>query len=299
MEKDLLTAQQAADFLKVKKSTIYEMAKRGEIPSTKIGKQLRIAREDLEALFDDTTPHRPTEPVSTPGALVLCGQDASLDVIANQVSALPGAVPILRSYAGSYNSLNMLYHGHVDIATSHLWDEQSQSYNLPYISKLLPGLRVMVVRLFGRTIGIYTAKGNPLGIASIEDLRRPEVRMVNREKGSGTRILLDEKLKALGICPDHIRGYGTECSNHLSIASTVARGDADFGMGAESSTRQVPNVDFIPIQQEWYDMVLLEKNSRLPAYRVLLEYVMSPHFQMELSQMGRYDFSQTGSVFLL
>ena len=98
---------------------------------------------------------------------------------------------------------------------------------------------------------------------------------------------------------DSIRGYGTECSNHLSIASTVARGDADFGMGAESATRQVPNVDFIPIQQEWYDMVLLEKNSRLPAYRVLLEYVMSPHFQMELSQMGRYDFSQTGSVFLL
>ncbi len=295
MEKDLMTAQEAADFLKVKKSTIYEMAKRGEIPSTKIGKQLRISQADLEALFD--APHQPPAPGAK--ALVLCGQDASLDVIANRVSALPGAAPILRSYAGSYNSLNLLYHGQVDLATSHLWDEQSQSYNLPYITKLLPGLRVLVVRLFGRTIGIYTAKGNPRGITSIEDLQRRDLRMINRERGSGTRILLDEKLKAYGISAEQIRGYDTEYSNHLSIASAVARAEADFGMGTEAATRQVPNVDFIPIQQEWYDLVLLEKNCARPAYQVLLEYIEGPGFQAELSQMGHYDFSQTGRRFLL
>ena len=301
MDNDLLTAQEAAAFLKVKKATIYEMAKRGEIPSVKIGKQLRIARADLEAMFEGHASHATAEAeaLSGSGALVLCGQDASLDVIANQVSALPGASQILRSYAGSYNSLNMLYHGHVDIATSHLWDEETKTYNLPYITKLLPGQRVLVVRLFGRTIGIYTAKGNPLQIHSIEDLRRSDITMINREKGSGTRILLDEKLKAYGISPDSIRGYQNECSNHISIAGTVARGEADFGMGTESATRQVPNVDFLPIQQEWYDMVLLEKNRRLPAFAMLLDYVASPRFQQELSQMGRYDFSQTGREFLL
>lgn len=130
---------------------------------------------------------------------MLCGQDSCLNIIANHISQLPGAVPMLRSYAGSYNSLNQLYQGKADIATSHLWDEESGSYNFPFISRLVPGVPVTVVRLLGRNMGIYVKSGNPKGITGIESLTGGRVSMVNREKGSGTRILLDEKLKALGI----------------------------------------------------------------------------------------------------
>ena len=138
MTSELLTAQEAADFLKLKKSTVYEMIKRGDLPSAKIGKQLRIARSDLEALAPGGAPARAEEsaprperpPEGGPNRVVLCGQDGSLDLIANYVTASPGnGAVVLRSHAGSYNSLTMLYHGKVDIATAHLWDEKTQSYN--------------------------------------------------------------------------------------------------------------------------------------------------------------------------
>ena len=295
MGEDLLTAQEAADYLKLKKATVYEMVKRGELASVKVGKQLRFSRRALEAL----TGPRPEKPPlgRSRREVVLCGQDSSLDMIANTVTARQGnASVVLRSYAGSYNSLNMLYQGKVDLATAHLWDEATGSYNLPYISKLLPGLEVVVVRLFGRTMGMYVQKGNPLGIQSLEDLRRPEVRLVNREKGSGTRIFLDEKRKALGIPRTAISGYDQEQNTHLTVAGAVARGDGDLGLGAEAAARQIPGVDFLPLQREWYDLVFLREREAEPPFRAILDYVCSPAFPRDLAQTGEYDLSRTGEI---
>lgn len=303
MAEDLLTAQEAADFLRVKKSTLYEMVKRGQIPSAKIGKQLRIARADLEAFFRTPAPAEASAAAQTPqpmakaGTLVLCGQDSCLDIIANSVSALPGAVPVLRSHSGSYNSLYMLYQGKVDIATAHLWDGETDSYNLPYLPKLLPGVQTIAIRLFGRMEGIYVRRGNPKKIKGLEDLRRTDVTMVNREKGSGVRILLDQKLKAMGIDHTAVRGYDREHNNHLSVAGAVARGEADMGVGAETAARQVPDVEFIPVQKEWYDMVFPAYREREATFRLLIEYVTSPAFREELAQFGSYDLSQTGKLF--
>ena len=155
MSDDLFTAQEAADFLKVKKTTVYELVKRGDLPSTKIGKQLRIPRAALEGMTGAAHSQPSAKPPLREGGragVILCGQDSSLDLIANQVTASAGnGAVVLRSHAGSYNSLTMLYHGKVDLATAHLWDEKSGTYNLPYIEKLLPGIEVTVVRLFGRT----------------------------------------------------------------------------------------------------------------------------------------------------
>lgn len=231
MEQKLLTAQEAAELLKVKKATVYEMVKRGQIPAVKIGKQVRIDRTDLERMLRPAgakpTAVQAQQAVASQeipaGGIVLCGQDSCLNIIANHVSSLHGAKPMLRSYAGSYNSLSLLYRDKVDIATSHLWDEESGSYNFPFITRLLPGMPVVVVRLLGRHMGIYVRSGNPKGVVGIESLQGGQVSMVNREKGSGTRILLDEKLKALGVDRRSIPGYFREYNNHLSIAGAVAR----------------------------------------------------------------------------
>ena len=298
MAQDLLTAQEAAELLKVKKATVYEMIKRGDIPAVKIGKQLRIDQEDLKKLLQ-TSAGRETGDTAARNSIVLCGQDNCLNIIASHVSALPGAVPVLRSYAGSYNSLHQLYMGTADIATAHLWDEESGAYNLPFITRLLPGMPVVVIRLLGRSMGIYTAKGNPRGITGIRSLASGSVSMVNREKGSGTRILLDEKLKALGIDRRIVPGYSREYSDHLSIAGAVARNEADFGMGAEAAARQVDGVDFIPIQTEWYDLVFLRERQEEPTFRMLTEYLTGPEFRREIAATGPYDMSQTEHIFYL
>ncbi len=294
MEQNLLTAQEAAELLKVKKATVYEMVKRGQIPAVKIGKQVRINREELERLL---RPEGQPAAQAEPSGIVLCGQDSCLNVIANHISMLPGAEPVLRSYAGSYNSLHQLYQGKADIATSHLWDEETGTYNFPFITRLLPGMSVVVVRLLGRKMGIYTAAGNPKGITGIESLASGKISMVNREKGSGTRILLDQKLKVLGIDPRGVPGYFREYGNHISIAGAVARGEADFGMGAEMAARQVDGVDFLPLQTEWYDLVFPRERQEEPTFRLLMEYLTGTGFREEIA--GLYDLSQTGRVFLL
>lgn len=310
MPDDLLTAQEAADFLKLKKSTVYEMVKRGEIPSAKIGKQLRISRADLEALLPGgAAPPRRQDHAQKPplhsgdgghSSVVLCGQDASLDLISNHVTGSQGnKAVVLRSHAGSYNSLTMLYHGKVDIATALLWHEKTGSYNRPYIEALLPGLPTVAVRLFGRTMGLYVQRGNPKGVYGLGDLRRGEVRLVNRERGSGERVLLDEKLKAMGLSPREVNGYQNEQTASLTVAAAVARGEGDVGLGAESAGRQVSGVDFLPLQEEWCDMVFLAEREREPAFQAILDYVLSESFARDLSQSAGYDLSQTGKVFRL
>ncbi len=299
MSQDLLTAQEAADLLKVKKATVYEMVKRGQIPAVKIGKQVRIAKNDLERML--TPPGQSAAPAvqeRTSAGVVLCGQDSCLNIIANHISSLPGAEPMLRSYAGSYNSLNLLYQGKADIATSHLWDEETGTYNFPFITRLLPGMPVTVVRLLGRNMGIYVRSGNPKGVTGISSLASGRISMVNREKGSGTRILLDEKLKTLGIDSRTIPGYGSEYNNHLSIAGAVARGEADFGMGAETAARQVDGVDFLPMQKEWYDLVFPTCREEEPTFRLLMEY-LTGGFREEVAATGHYDLTETGRVFRL
>ena len=298
MSQDLLTAREAAELLKVKKATVYEMIKRGEIPAVKIGKQLRIDQKDLNKLLQPAAGEESEEEPVRSG-IVLCGQDNCLNIIASHISALPGAVPVLRSYAGSYNSLHQLYQGTADIATAHLWDEETGTYNFPFITRLLPGIPVVVIRLLGRTMGIYTAAGNPRHIEGIGSLASGSITMVNREKGSGTRILLDEKLKALGIDTRTLPGYSREYSDHLSIAGAVARGEADFGMGAEAAARQVDGVDFLPIQMEWYDLVFPRARQEEPTFRMLTEYLTGPEFRREIAATGPYDMSRTGQIFYL
>ena len=302
-EQNLLTAQEAADLLKVKKATVYEMVKRGEIPAVKIGKQVRIAQEALEQKLRPGAGRQevpqPQQEASGGNGIVLCGQDSCLNIIANHMSALPGAMPMLRSYAGSYNSLHLLYQGKVDIATSHLWDEESGSYNSPFITRLVPGIPVTVVRLLGRNMGIYVKAGNPKGITGVESLGSGKISMVNREKGSGTRILLDEKLKVQKIDRNRIPGYEREYNNHLSIAGAVARGIADFGMGAETAARQVDGVEFLPLQKEWYDLVFPAEREGEPTFRLLMDYLTGGGFREEVAATGNYDLSQTGQVFRL
>lgn len=298
-----LTVQEVADLLKIKKTTVYDLIKRGKLPSSRVGKQLRISEQALTQYVQnsDAAPE-PRErtlaesAVRPADSLILCGQDRALDFITNYMGAQPDCPGVLRSNQGSSNSLSALYQRKVDIATAHLWDQETGEYNYPFITRLVPGCALVAVRLFGRMQGFYVRKDNPLGITGWEDLKRGDLRYVNREKGSGTRVLLDSRLKSMGLAAGALRGYEREQYSHLSVASAVACGDGDLGLGCEHGGQQVGDLTFVPLQLEWYDMVFFADVEPTLPYRVILDYITSARFYRELSSLGGYDISQTGKI---
>jgi putative molybdopterin biosynthesis protein len=335
MESTLLTAEDVARQLRIKKYTVYELIKRGELPSSRVGKQVRVSQEDIDrylragktgsffaggesggprnngAQHDGARLNGEEEnagagisgplpavfqipPESSESPVILCGQDACLDLLVSRLSAL-GLGPALRSYTGCYNGLIALYNGRVTVAASHLWDSETDSYNYPFIRRLLPGLPVGVFRLAGRMQGFYVQKGNPLNIRDWRDLARPGISMINRERGCGTRILLDQKLRLLGIDARNIQGYTRESTSHLACAGIVSRGGADIGCGCERGAAGIAGADFIPLQLEWYDLVFRLPDRDSPVIKTIISYISKDEFKQDLALMGGYDLSQTGS----
>ncbi|MDR0401137.1 MAG: helix-turn-helix transcriptional regulator [Treponema sp.] len=320
---NLLTAGDVAEQLRIKKYTVYEIIKRGELPSSKVGKQLRVSQSDLDVYLETRKTGgaakggeggpgaRPEEARSAPAAraaaragegavfpegnhtpAIICGQDACLELL---VAKLSGAGElVLRSYMGCYNALIALYNGRLSMAASHLWDRETGGYNYPFIRRLLPGLPVGVLRLAGRLQGFYVKKGNPHGISAWQDLARDDIVIINRERGCGTRILLDEQLRTLGIDPAKIRGYARESTSHLACAGIVAKGGADLGIGCERGMENVPGLEFVPLQKEWYDLVFPLADQDSVVARIVRSYVGGAEFRQDLEMMGGYDCSQTG-----
>jgi putative molybdopterin biosynthesis protein len=176
----------------------------------------------------------------------------------------------------------------------HLWDAETDTYNYPFIRRLLPGLPVGVFRLGGRMQGFYVRKGNPLNIQGWKDFSRPELTMINRERGSGTRIFLDQKLVQLGIKAAGIQGYTREANSHMACAGIVAKGGAEVGCGCERGIEGAAGIEFVPLQMEWYDFVFRLADRNTSAIRIISSYISSDEFKRDLSIMGGYDLSQTG-----
>ena len=205
-------------------------------------------------------------------------------------------IRFLRNYIGSIDGLLALYRGTANVVTTHLWDGDTGTYNIPFVRHLLPGHRTIIINLAYRTEGFYVAKDNPLEITTWQDLTKPGIRFVNRERGSGARVLLDEHLRLLDIDHQTISGYNHEEMSHLAVASYVARGEADVGLGAETAGLQFKTIDFMPLQKERYDLVIRRDDADKPQFKALLAILQSSAFSNEVSGMGGYDLSLTGEV---
>lgn len=226
--------------------------------------------------------------------IVISGQDLVLDILGKHIEKNSSYKP-LRSFTGSLNSLISMYNGECDIVSLHLFDGDTGEYNLPYIKKILVGHPFMLINLLSRKAGFYVKKGNPLNITSWVDLNRENVKIINREKGSGARILLDEQLRINNIPSRNIQGYEHEETNHLSVASAVSTGMADVGVGIEKAAKIV-GIDFVPLMTEQYDLVIL-KNSESERLISTVKGILSSHqFQSEVNSLGDYDTSKTGNI---
>jgi putative molybdopterin biosynthesis protein len=312
-ENPALTPQEVADILRISKNTVYELIKRGKLNGYRVGNKVRVDLNDVE-IYKNTTKNIkspeslqiPLEPVITSvpepfsmknNTFVICGQDIMLDVLSRMLSMHSNLnTQILRSYAGSYNGLYALYNNEVQLATAHLWDGATNQYNIPYVRCMLPGTPAVIFHLACRMQGFYVLKGNPKGITGWDDLKRTDLTMVNREKGSGTRVLLDEHMRILGLAPGSIRGYSRESLTHLAVAGIVARGGADFAIGNEKSAMQINNVDFIPLQKERYDLIIKKEDLHRPIFEYTVNIIRSNEFKQELLGIGGYDLTETGSI---
>lgn len=302
------TPEEIASILKISRYTVYEIIKRGELQAYRIGRKMRIDEKDLQEYIEKrkgsqskTQNHIVKESITQKvlpeeKSFIICGQDVVLDILARHLDNEFNNIPILRKYVGSMNGLLAMYHGNASIATGHLWAADIDDYNVPYVQRLLPGVNSVIINLVFRNAGFYVFKGNPKKIVDWKDLIRQDVRFVNREKGCGARVLLDEKLKLHKIDRKLINGYKQEELSHLSVASAVARGDADVGVGIEKVAMQVNDIEFIPMQKERYDLIIRQEDVEKPYFQQLLMVIRSKAFKQEVLGMGHYDVSLMGEI---
>jgi len=231
--------------------------------------------------------------------VIVGSHDNTLDVLADQIRSAKnhGGITLSSSHVGSLGGLLALKKGFCHLAGSHLLDEADGSYNLSYIRKHLPDKRVKVVNLVLRDQGLIIPKGNHKGIMGIEDLVRADVRFINRQNGSGTRILLDFKLKELKLDHKMIDGYWVDEYTHMSVAAAVLSGAADVGLGIYAAA-QALDLDFIPVVTEQYDLVIDEAYYHSRNIQILCDTINSRPFRERVTALGGYSTARTGSVIL-
>jgi putative molybdopterin biosynthesis protein len=216
--------------------------------------------------------------------------DPVLDLAASLLRARDPLLTLVSAPVGSLGGLVALREGLCHVAGCHLLDPASGEYTLPWIERVLPGRDVDVVRLVHRDQGLIVAPGNPLGLRGLEDLER--VRYVNRQRGAGTRVLLDHELGRLGLDVEAIDGYTREEPTHLAVAAAVAAGRVDTGLGVMSAARAF-GLDFVPVAREPFDLVMAPGE---PAVAPLLALLADPGFKAAVEDLGGYSTAETGAV---
>ncbi|WP_409271986.1 substrate-binding domain-containing protein [Neobacillus sp. SCS-31] len=302
MELKAYTPDEVARIFQISKHTVYEMIKRGELQAFKIGNKMRIEHDEIERYKESMkAPTRKAAPEQQQPAASrqiqarLAGShDFLVEHLVKETASAQG-LQIQPTYIGSLEGLMMLYRGQADIAAMHLLDPASQQYNLPFIHQLFVYETISVMRLASREQGFIVAKGNPKGIKGFSDLARKDIRFINRQKGSGTRFLLDSKLLANGIAPADINGYENEEWTHLLTASHISRGAADAAFGIRSAASYL-GLDFIPIAKEQFDLVFRWTDENRETLGKLASFLQSAEFKTSLSDIEGYDISELGAM---
>ena len=301
-----LSTQEVADILHVSKSTIYDLIRKGEIHSYKIGRKVRFTQDDVDAYIARSRHEHSTRPVKnidthstllTPDAeekpeLIISGQDVVLDILANYLQQ--EGVNAARTYLNSFEGLLSLYQDNIHVAACHLFD--GFDYNASYVRSLMPGIPAALVNVSYRTQGFYVQKGNPKGIKGWSDLARDDISILNRRVGSSARILLDTQLKRQGISASRVKGYDKIMKSHLTMAAAIAAGEADLAIGTERISRQIEGLDFIPLLEERFDFVIKKEMMETEAVQKLLSVLRSPAFRREVSHFSGNDYRDLGKI---
>jgi len=303
-----LSTQEVADILHVSKSTIYDLIKKGEIHSYKIGRKVRFTQDDVDAYIARSRHKHATQPVKnintystllTPEEkgkpqLILSGQDVVLDILANYLQQ--AGIDAARTYLNSFEGLLSLYQDNIHVAACHLFD--GFDYNTSFVRNLMPGVPAVLINVSYRSQGFYVQKGNPKNIKGWSDLGREDITVLNRRVGSSARILMDMQLKRLGISAAKVKGYDKIMRSHLTMAQAIANGEADLAIGTERVSRQMEGLEFIPLLEERFDLVIRKETMETEAMQTLLNVLRSPAFRNEIASFSGNDYRDLGRIIM-
>ena len=237
---------------------------------------------------------RPLEAIEST-VVVIGSHDLVIDLLADRIHTTWPDAGLSSAHVGSLGGVMAVIKGEAHMAPIHLLDEATGQYNLTYVKKLFPEFKGYLIRGVKRTQGLMLQKGNPKGIQGLEDLMAEGVRFVNRQKGSGTRLLLDYHLKIRGLDPEAILGYDREMTTHMAVASAVASGTADAGLGIRSAAA-LSDLEFIPVGEESYDFLVSAAHLHaLPVQRAI-EALASDVFRQQVMALGGYGMEGCGEI---
>ncbi|MCX5806022.1 MAG: helix-turn-helix transcriptional regulator [Proteobacteria bacterium] len=300
MSDEMMNTKELAKFLGIHEKQVYALTTAQKIPGTRItGKWIfprKIIEEWIETNANAGLEQAKQKTRKMEYALLAAGSnDIILDLLQAHMKRSYPEFFMFSASVGSTEGLKALNTGHTDIAWSHLFDPKSGEYNVPFLPACTPNIKPVVVNLFHREIGFVVATKNPLGIKDFHDLRRKDVKFINRQKGSGIRVLTDLHLKQLSIPASEIRGYGNESYTHLEIGQSIYSKEADVGI-ATITVANIFGLAFIPIREEQFDMILDQSTFFEPGVQAFIEVLRSPDFRKRVAKMGNYNFKDSGKI---
>lgn len=300
IEDNALNAQDVADILQVSRNTVYNLVKTGELSSYMVGRKMRFTLADVDAYIARSHGAQFNAEGEEAASLNLgkdtfciAGNDILADVIANFLGQ--EGVPLLRRYENSYAALHNIYMGAAHAALVHLFDRKTGRFNVPFVQRLVPGTPLVAFHLARRPAGLIVPKRNPKKLSKWSDLLREDVTVALCEHGSGSRVLTDENLVALGA-PHTAFAKHAQCSSTVAAAQFVSAGNADCAVGSEYLVSQFKGLSFIPLTTEEFALVVKKSEEHAAVLRTLRSYLSAPAFMAEASRLGGCDTAGAGNI---
>jgi excisionase family DNA binding protein len=300
MSEEMMNTKEVAKHLGIHEKQVYALIKSKKIPSTRVtGKWVfpkKLIDEWIESNAKTGLEQARQKSRRIEGALLASGSnDPILDMLQTYMKKSYPEFYIFSANTGSTDGLKALNMGYTDIAWSHLYDPKTGEYNIPFLPTYLPNVKPVVVNLFYRDLGFVTLPGNPIRLKGFQDLTKRGVRFINRQKGSGTRLLIDQRLIDFGISSSKIEGYSDEVNTHLEVGLSILGKTANVGI-ATMAVSKFLSLDFIPITKERFDMIQSQETFFHKGVQALIRLLHSEEFRQKVEKIGGYDLKDSGRV---
>jgi len=300
MSEEIMNTKEVAKYLGIHEKQVYALIKSKKIPSTRVtGKWVfpkKLIDDWIESNAKKGLEQARQKSRRIEGALLASGSnDPILDMLHTYMKKSYPEFYIFSANTGSTDGLKALNMGYTDLAWSHLFDPKTGEYNIPFLTTYLPNVKPVVVNLFYRDLGFVTLPGNPIRLKGFQDLTKRGVRFINRQKGSGTRLLIDQRLIDFGISSSKIEGYSDEVNTHLEVGLSILGKTANVGI-ATMAVSKFLSLDFIPITKERFDMIQSQETFFHKGVQALIRLLHSEEFRQKVEKIGGYDLKDSGRV---
>jgi len=300
MPVEMMNTREVAAYLGIHEKQVYALVRKGHIPCTRVTGRWIFPRRLIDMWIyanavEGVSDERIKSTLSQGELRAAGSNDPVLDILLAMTRKIHEDFRVFSLTTGSSEGLRLLGERRVDIAWCHLFDPQSGEYTIPYVMRLLPGMQLAVVHLFRRELGLLSSPGLDPPVGEFADLTRAGVSFINRQKGSGTRVLLDHRLEAKGVSTASINGYEREVLTHIEVGLSILSGESNAGFATVAVARLF-GLHFVPIVLESFDMVITKDVFFRQEVQDFIETLQSPDFRARVAPLGAYDFTDAGRI---